>query len=207
VLNVPATFGLLILADPVVELLFERGRFLATDTAATAAAVRLYAVGLVGYASTRIVSPIFYTLGRSRVPVVVSVCTIGLNIVLNVTLVRIMGFRGLALGTSLAMLLNGGVLVLLLRRALHGIEGVRLMATFAKTLAAAVAMAVAASLVDHLMAALIPGDAAAIRALRVASAIGGALLVLALGARLLRISEFDEARRTIVRRLLARSPV
>src|SRR4029078_10950980 len=49
--NVPETAVLLALAAPIVRLLFERGHFLAADTDATAAAVRLYAVGLVGYSA------------------------------------------------------------------------------------------------------------------------------------------------------------
>ena len=70
-LNIPATFGLLALATPIVRLLFERGRFLPSDTASTAAALQFYAIGLVGYSATRIASPVFYALGRSRVPVAV----------------------------------------------------------------------------------------------------------------------------------------
>src|SRR2546422_5597176 len=109
--NVPATLGLIVLATPIVRVLFERGHFLPADTGATAAAVRLYAVGLVGYSAARIASPAFYALGRSRVPVLVSVGTIALNVALSVTLVRAMGFLGLALGTSIAALANGGGLV------------------------------------------------------------------------------------------------
>ena len=81
VLNVPATLGLVTLADPIVRLLFERGHFTPSDTASTAAALRLYAVGLVGYATVRILSPVFYALRQSRVPVAVSLCTIAINIV------------------------------------------------------------------------------------------------------------------------------
>ena len=65
----PATLGLIVLATPIVRLLFERGQFLPSDTAATAAALQFYAIGLVGYSAARIASPVFYALGRSRVPV------------------------------------------------------------------------------------------------------------------------------------------
>ena len=107
-LNVPATFGLMVLATPIVELLFEHGRFTAADTEATAAALRLYAVGLVGYSAARIVSPTFYALRQSRVPVAVSIATIVVNVLLSLALVASIGFRGLALATSLAALSNGG---------------------------------------------------------------------------------------------------
>ena len=93
----------------------------------TAAALRFYAIGLVGYSTTRIASPVFYALGRSRVPVALSVC-LGRpsNLVLSLILVRTMGFRGLALATSMAALVNGDALrSLLLRAQLDGIGGQR----------------------------------------------------------------------------------
>jgi putative peptidoglycan lipid II flippase len=155
--NVPATFGLIALATPIVRLLFERGHFLAADTHATAAAVRYYAVGLVGYSAARIASPAFYALGRSRVPVFVSVGTIALNVVLSIALVRAMGFLGLALATSIAALGNGAVLVWCLRQRLDGGEGRRLMAVLVKVTGAAALMAVVALVVDRVMNTLVPG--------------------------------------------------
>ena len=122
-LSVPATFGLIVLATPIVQLLFQHGRFLPADTTPTAAALRFYAVGLIGYSTARIASPAFYALRQSRVPAIVSVCTIAANIVVSLALVRTLGFRGLALGTSLAALANGALLMLLLRRRLDGIGG------------------------------------------------------------------------------------
>ena len=69
VLNVPATVGLVVLAHPIVRVMFERKAFMPSDTTATAAALQLYAVGLVGYSIVRIASPTFYALGDSRTPV------------------------------------------------------------------------------------------------------------------------------------------
>ena len=99
-LNVPATLGLVVLARPIVELLFERGRFPPADTAATAAALQFYAIGLVGYSAARIVSPTFYALRQSRIAVAVSLATIAVNVALSLSLVAAIGFRGLALATS-----------------------------------------------------------------------------------------------------------
>ena len=68
-LNVPATLGLLALATPIVRLIFERGRFTPADTAATAAALVCYAPGLMGYSAVKLVSPSYYAMGHSRIPV------------------------------------------------------------------------------------------------------------------------------------------
>ena len=121
-LNVPATVGLIVLASPIVQLLFERRAFTAVDTANTAAALQYYALGLVGYSIVRIASPTFYALGRNRVPVTVSVITVVVNATLNILLVRMFGFRGLALGTSIAALFNAVTLLVLLGRTLEGLN-------------------------------------------------------------------------------------
>ncbi len=110
-LNVPATIGLIVLAMPIVRVLFEHGRFLPSDTEAVAAALRFYAIGLVGYSAARIASPVFYAIDRNRVPVAVSIAAVLLNIGASVALVGPLGFRGLALSTSLAALVHGVALL------------------------------------------------------------------------------------------------
>ena len=200
-LNVPATLGLIALAVPIIALIFEHGIFTAADTAATAAALRWYAVGLVGYSVVRIVSPTFYALGKSRIPVAVSVISVLLNVALNLILVRTMGYRGLALGTSLAALLNAGVQLILLRRELGGIEGRRVTVTLVKIIVASVVMAATAWASDVWLVQLFPDASLLAQGLRVAGSILIAVIVLALAATILRIHEFEEARDMIVGRL------
>jgi putative peptidoglycan lipid II flippase len=190
--NVPAMLGLIVLAEPITRLLFERGRFLPSDTAATADALRLYAVGLVGYSAVRIASPVFYALGRNRVPVGVSFGSIAVNIVASVLLVRLLGFRGLALSTSIAALINGGVLVWLLRGPLDGIEGRHLLLTFVKTLAAAAVMAAVAVGVERWVASVVGDDRLLEQSISLGVSISAGLVALAAAARLLRVREFDE---------------
>jgi putative peptidoglycan lipid II flippase len=202
VLSVPATFGLIVLATPIVQLLFQHGRFLPADTTPTAAALRLYAVGLIGYSSARIASPAFYALQQSHVPAIVSACTIAVNIVLSLALVRTLGFRGLALGTSLAALANGALLILLLRRRLDGIGGGRLAVAFAKILAASLVMAAVVWVVERGAEAFVAGDGLAAQSIRLALEIGSGLGALAASARLLAIAEFREAVTLVRARLI-----
>jgi len=201
VLNVPATLGLVVLSDPIVRLLFERGHFLPADTAATAAALRFYAVGLAGYATARIVSPVFYAVGRTRVPVLVSTSTVALNVVANLVLVRVLGFGGLALGTSLAMMANGAVLLVLLRRHLDGLEERRLAITFVKILVASCVMAAASLAVSYLFTGITAGRSVVAQGIQVFAAIGAGVAVLIVAARVLRIREFDEALSSVTTRL------
>jgi putative peptidoglycan lipid II flippase len=201
VFNVPAMLGLIVLATPIVRLLFERGRFLTGDTAATAAAVQCYAVGLVGYSAARIASPVFYAIGRSRIPVAISTFSIAVNVAASVLLVNAMGFTGLALGTSIAALANGTVSVWLLRHRLGGIDDRHLGVTLAKVTAAALLMAWAASATERWAVILAPGRSTLMQSARLAAAIGAGLFTLGVAAKLLRIREFDEGLRAARRRV------
>src|SRR5687767_9312754 len=165
-LNVPATVGLIILARPIIAVIFEHGEFKAADTVATAAALQLYAIGLVGYSIVRIISPTFYALQRSRVPVMVSAGSVLVNVLLNLALVRVMGYRGLALGTSISAILNASVQLLLLRREIHGLEGVRIAASLARVLIAAAVMGIVTVVASAAIDQVLPGDAFAVQALR-----------------------------------------
>jgi putative peptidoglycan lipid II flippase len=203
-LNIPATLGLVVLADPIVRLLFERGSFTPADTIATAAAVQFYALGLVGYSVVKIVSPTFYAIGRSRTPVAVGVAAVLLNAVLSVALAPLFGYRGLALAASIAALFNAGMLVWLARAALGGLQLGRVAVTGVKTVAAGVAMALAGWLTLGGVEDLLPGTRLGPQALRLALAIAVSLGVLAGAAQLLRIREFEEVRDAVLGRLRRR---
>lgn len=202
-LSVPATVGLMALSGPIVEFIFQRGEFTSESTRMTALALLCYAPGLIGYSAVKIASPTFYALNDARTPVLVSVATIALNLVLNITLVRVLGFKGLALGTAVAALFNSGLLMYLLSRRIQGLEGPRVFQVFGKILIASLAMGAAAVVTEAWLDACLPGMQGwgTVRAgLRVGVAIGVGLGVLALAATALRLHEF-----TVVRtRLIAR---
>ena len=200
-LNVPATLGLIALAEPIVSLLYERNRFGPSDTIATAAALVFYAPGLLGYSAVKLASPTFYTLRDSRTPVVVSILSVAVNLSLNLVLVRVLGYAGLALGTTLAAIFNAGLLLWLLRRRLRGIEGRLLTVAALKITAASILMAIAARASWHALGAALPGDGELLRAVRVFLAIAVAVVVLAGAAKLFRIEEFTEVWRRLSRRI------
>jgi putative peptidoglycan lipid II flippase len=199
-LNVPAMAGLIALASPIVGLILETGEFTAQDTAATAAALVFYSPGLLGYSAVKIITPSFYAFRDARTPVLVSIGVVMLNLVLNLTLVRFIGYLGLALGTAIAALVNAAVLLWLLRGRLGGIDGRRLAIAFAKISTASVAMGISAWAAEQYLQQAVPGSHWLPRGIRVAAAIGVAFAVLGGAARLLKIQEFQEA----VRRVSAR---
>ena len=200
-LNVPATVGLIVLAEPIVSLILERREFTPYHTTQTAAALMFYAPGLLGYSAVKIASPTFYSLGNSRTPVIVSMASVAVNVALNLSLIRVLGFRGLALGTALAALVNAVTLLWLLRTRLEGLEGRRIAVAFVKITIASAAMGAAAYYSHAWLVAALPGRGLIAQLVQVFGAIGIAVVVLAAGARLLRIAEFDDAMRRVLQRL------
>jgi putative peptidoglycan lipid II flippase len=200
-LNVPATIGLIVLAEPIIRLMYERGAFLPSDTIAAAAALQFYAVGLLGYSVVRIASPAFYALGQSRIPVAISVITVLANAALNYGLVHVMGYRGLALGTSIAALLNASLLLMMLSRRLGGIEGRAIAGGLVRIAIATAVMGAATVGIHDLLVAQLPGDRLLPQIIRMAVTIAVALGVLAVAAHLLRVPQFAEGVAMFTRRL------
>lgn len=200
-LNVPATVGLMVLAEPIVALIYQRRAFMPYDTAATAAALMFYAPGLLGYSAVKIASPTFYSLGDSRTPVVVSVLSIAANLAINLVLIRVLGYRGLALGTAIAAIFNAVVLLWILRGRLGGLEGRRVAMALAKITAASAVMGITAHLAVSGLTSAMPGAGEAAKAVRVFGAIAAALAALGIAARLLRIEEFTDATARVLQRL------
>ena len=200
-LNLPASVGLIVLARPIVAVIFEHGEFTAADTVATAGALQFYAIGLVGYSVVRIISPTFYALGRSRVPVIVSAGSVIFNVLLNITLVRLMGYRGLALGTSITAILNASVQLFLLRREIHGLEGSRIAASLGRVIVAAGVMGAVSWGAHEALLGMMPGDALWTQIVRLLITIGVSLAALTAAAQLLRITEYGEARDLILGKL------
>ncbi len=124
---VPATVGLVLLREPIIAMLFERGQFGDESTALVALALGFFALGLVGHSTVEITSRVFYALHDTRTPVLVAGYTVIVNIALSLALG--LGFAqsgwepvgGLALAVSLAVTMEMFVLVWRLRPRLAGI--------------------------------------------------------------------------------------
>lgn len=199
-LMVPATVGLIVLATPIVRVIFEHGSFTPADTSAVALALACYAPGIIGYSIVRLAVPTFFALGTSMTPARVSVGAVGLNIVLNLALVRILGYPGLALGNALAALGNAALLLVLLRRRLDGLDFPVIAMSFTKISVAAAVMGVALRPFDLWLSARWPDPGTLVQAAMLAAEISFGAVILAAAARLLRIVELDEALTQVTRR-------
>jgi putative peptidoglycan lipid II flippase len=141
VLTIPAALWLAVMSEPVIALLYEHGHFHAIDTTRTAGALVMYCVGLPAFAAVGVFTRTFYALGDTRTPVQASFVSVGLNLVLNLLLMRPLGHLGLALAASVTSVANLAQLAFYLRRRVGPIDGRRIARTFLRAAAAAGAAA------------------------------------------------------------------
>jgi putative peptidoglycan lipid II flippase len=152
-LAIPAAAGLIALAEPIVAVIFQHGRFTAWDTQQTAAALTLYSLGLFAFAGVRILVPVYYALDDTKIPVIGSFLTVAANLlVINLTIASL-AHRAIALSTSLSMLVNLLFLAVVLYRKVEGYPVGNLLKTLAKVTAASAVMAVVAWKVHSLVLA------------------------------------------------------
>jgi putative peptidoglycan lipid II flippase len=112
----PALVILFCLSDEIVNVIFERGRFTRESTIMTGEALRMYALGLPFYGLYKIWVPTFYALDRQKIPVIASLLSIAFNITFCLTLTPVFGFKILALGTTLSVLVNSVFQSVVLRK-------------------------------------------------------------------------------------------
>lgn len=115
-MTLPATVALIVIAGPIIAVLFERGQFTAADTAATAATLAAYASGLPAYVLVRVLAPGFFARDDTVTPVRIAAASMIVNMGLNVVLMQVWAYVGIALASSLAAWLNAGLLWFVLNR-------------------------------------------------------------------------------------------
>ncbi len=148
-LSLPASVGLMLLREPIIALLYQRGNFDARSTQLVAWALLWYAAGLVGHCVLEILARAFYSLHDTKTPVLVGAAAMSLNVVFSFAFSALfarlgwMPHGGLALANSLATALETAVLIVLIRRRLKGIDGRNVAKGFGQAAAATLAMSLA----------------------------------------------------------------
>ena len=138
--TLPAMIGLIVLRQPILNLLFQRGAFTAHSAEMTAQALLYYSVGLAGFAGVRIIIPAFYSLQDTKTPVKIAFAALVANAVLGALLMHPLQHGGLALATSLAAGMNFALLVFLLRKKMGRIGLGKIVRSFLKSLGASLLM-------------------------------------------------------------------
>jgi putative peptidoglycan lipid II flippase len=105
-LTVPAAVALAVIPYDVIKVLFERGRFHAADTDATALALAIYAVGLPAFVLNKVFSPAFFARENTWTPLKFAGFSVAVNVAASFILFQFIGFPGIAWGTTIAAWTN-----------------------------------------------------------------------------------------------------
>lgn len=143
VLTLPAAAGLLVLAEPIAAVLYERGAFTAADRQAVGAALAAFASGLPAYVLIKALAPGFFGRQDTVTPVRISIFAMAVNIVLNIILMGPLGHVGIAVATALSAWLNAGLLGFVLMRRGHLVPDGRLITRLPRIVVAAIGMGLA----------------------------------------------------------------
>ncbi|MDM5332848.1 murein biosynthesis integral membrane protein MurJ [Ureibacillus composti] len=141
-LVIPATLGAIVLAEPIVSVLFGRGEFDIQATAMTSNALIFYSIGMVGFGFREILSRTFYSLQDTKTPMINAAIGMFMNIILNIILSRFLGIGGLALATSISAIFTSGLMFISLKRKIGSYGLKQLSISFIKILCASLLMGV-----------------------------------------------------------------
>jgi putative peptidoglycan lipid II flippase len=138
--GVPAAAGLFLLAEPLARLLFERQNFTAADTTRAAAMIAWYAIGVWAFCAGPVLVRAFYAIGDRATPVRIGIIAVLANFALNLTLIWPLGEIALAVSTSVAAMLQVGLLAARFSRSGYRLDWPQLCGTLAKSVIATAAM-------------------------------------------------------------------
>ena len=150
-LTIPSAIGLIVLAEPIISVIYQHGRFTAAATTQTAAALQFYAIGLAGYAGVKVLAPAFYAIDKRHLPMIVSLFSIAVNFCLNwlFTFHLGLGHRGLALSTSFVAITNFLLLYAMMRQHTGRLETGAMLTTLAKIAVAGAVLGVVCWAAQH----------------------------------------------------------
>ncbi|MGB9299571.1 MAG: murein biosynthesis integral membrane protein MurJ [Anaerolineae bacterium] len=200
-LIMPATAGLLVMATPVIALIFEHGAFEPYDTVRTAQALRLYLIGLPFAAIDQLLIFAFYARKDTRTPVLVGVFGVLTYLIVALTLITPLGMLGLVVANSVQLSVHALVMLYLSHRYFDGLRGQRLGATAVKVIVASAVTGAAVLLGTPWLAGW--GDLFATWGELLIVLAGGLLGLLIYGvmAWMLRVEDVGYLRKTVVDKL------
>ncbi|MGL6107386.1 murein biosynthesis integral membrane protein MurJ [Romboutsia sp.] len=150
-LIIPISAGAIVLAEPVVRIVFERGAFDVEATKMTAIALACYSIGMIAVGLREILNKVFYSLQDTKTPMINGALAMGMNIVLNIILIKYLGHAGLALATSISALICIVLLFRSLKKKIGYFGQDKILNTMVKSLIAAVCMGIVTMLTYKLL--------------------------------------------------------
>ncbi len=159
IITVPATVGIVILAEPVVKVFFQRGAFDKTATLMTSQALIFYSLGLVSSSLRIMLNKVYYSYQDTITPMINGVLAVVVNLIFNIILVKYMAHAGLALATSISAIITTIFLFMNLKRKMKdSMDFKNYLICFIKTLIAAIIMGLNVNLIFFGLSSLLPDN-------------------------------------------------
>jgi putative peptidoglycan lipid II flippase len=213
-MTLPSACGLIVLGEPIIRLIYERGKFDSGATTMTAYALAGYSIGLTGYAAIKVLSPAFYAMDDAKTPMIIALASIVVNTVasyffrewlsnVGVSPAYPNGFGhvGVALATSVVALVNFFALALLMRKKIDRLNGREIISAFTRIAIASAVMSAVCWLSYYFLHAQFGGKSFLFRAIECFVPIGLGGIVFLVMAKLLKVNEIDKLYNAFARKL------
>jgi putative peptidoglycan lipid II flippase len=198
---VPAAFGYLALATPIIRLLLQHGVMTGESTELLSGVLEAFSVGLFSFAAFQLFLRAFYAMQDTRTPALINIGAVALNTAVNLVYFRYLRVEGLALGHATAYTFAAIFAAVVLRRRLGGLEGATVIPSVMKVLAAGLATGVAAWLVQHWVGATLGTAELWPQLLQVGGGIVAGLATFLVAAMVFHMDELAVVRRTLLARV------
>jgi putative peptidoglycan lipid II flippase len=218
-MTLPSACGLIVLGEPIIRLIYERGAFGATSTSMTAWALAGYSIGLTGYAAIKVLSPAFYALDDAKTPMLIALASILVNGLASYLFrnwlsgVNVsdatpsgLGHVGVALATSSVALVNFVALAFMMRRRIGRLNGREIFSAFTKIAVASAVMSAVAYASYYLLSRQLGVAGIAAKLIEALIPIALAGIVFFGVAKALGVKELDRAYGAFARKFGRRAP-
>ena len=199
-ITIPATVGIIVLAQPIVEVAFERGEFTAADTIMTKQALIFYSLGLVAMGMRLLITRVYYSLHNTRTPMINGALSVGFNILLNLILIRYMAHAGLAFATSISVTVATLILFYGLKKRIGSLGTLGYVKTGIKSMAASALMGVVAYLVYNGLYSVL-GNSTLFNLIALVAAVAAGALVYLVLCYLFKIDQVRNVTDKVLQRL------
>lgn len=213
-LAIPSACGLIVLGQPIIALIYQRGEFDALDTNMTAWALAAYSLGLAGYAAIKVLSPAFYALDDAKTPMYISLASILVHVPSSFGLMMLLsnvgvsperpngyGHAGVALATSVVATVNFIALAVFMKRRIKHLNGRDILGSLIKIVTASAVMSAVAYGSYYALTNYFGTKGLSIRLIEAFVPIGLAGVTFLIAAKMLRVAELEEIFGTLRRKL------
>jgi len=205
-MTLPSACGLIVLGEPIIRLIYERGRFDANATTMTAYALSGYSIGLTGYAAIKVLSPAFYAMDDAKTPMIIALASIVINSLASYFFLKLLtpygyGHIGVALATSIVALVNFFALALLMRKKIKRLNGREIISAFTRIAIASAVMSAVCWFSYYFLHHQFGGKGFLFKAIECFILIGLGGIVFLVMAKLLKVNEIDKLYNAFARKL------